>query len=69
MSSLLQVNSAQRASGTPADCAFTLDRTITGSYSLAGAQVPFVLPPVDATHRSLVVSVGGSETTISLAAE
>ena len=69
MSNLLQLNSAQRASGTPANCIFTLDRPITGSYSLAGAQVPFVLPPVDTTHRSLVVSVGGSESTISLAAE
>ena len=69
MSRLLQINSSQRASGTPTNCTFTLDRAITGSYRLAGAQVPFVLPPVDTTHRSLVVSVGGNESTISLAAE
>ena len=60
MARLLEINACDRATGTPANCTFRLDRPIVGRYRLAWLQVPFVQPSEVASRKSLILNVGGT---------
>ena len=67
---MLQINSADRHSGTPSDFKVSLHSPIIGKYKLEAALIPHTAPPVTASRNGSIVvdydNEGGTTQTIAL---